>query len=123
MKVGKLNVWSICGLFDIVIGPNFCGMILCWLFVYALFGGVMLHNTIYLEWNRPTQIVLWSLLSINTFLFLKICFGPAGIPPVILQTLRAKDDRKVQTDAKVVDDPEANKERLLPTRKLNRICG
>ena len=116
MKVGRLNVWSVCGLFDIVTGPNCCGMMCCWVFIYLLFGGIMLYNTIFEEWGTATQIILWIMLSINTICFLMLCLGRTGIPPIILKKLRARE----KTDDGIVDS-EANKESLLP-KTLNRIC-
>ena len=123
MKVGKLNVFSVCGLFNIVTGPNFFGMLCCWAIVYILFGGVMFYNTIFVAWDKPVQIILWALLSINTLCFLILCIGPTGIPPQILEAARG-GARVNTTTVDRTEDQEANKESLLPRKVvIERICA
>ena len=122
MKVGKLNVWSVCGLFNIVTGPNFLGMLCCWVIVYIFFGGVMFYNTIFVVWDRPVQIILWGLLAVNTLCFLILCIGPTGIPPQILEAVRG-GARANTTTVDQTEDQEAHKESLLPRKVvIDRIC-
>ena len=83
MKVGKLNVFSFCGLFNIVMGPNPCSCLASTLCIYGLMGGILIGLTFAMT-DGIIKIIFSILVSVNTLLFIALCFSSPGIPLQII---------------------------------------
>ena len=114
MKVGNLDFVSCCGMFHVVMGPNPCSCMGAAICMYGCCGGMLIGIAAAMD-SGIIQTIIWTLISLNTLVFLWLCLSSPGIPPQIMQA--AKGHGQVRAAEPIEGDD------LLPTStEVNRIC-
>ena len=85
MKVGNLSIFSFCGCFEIVIGPNPCCGPIAGVFILTLFTYVFFTMSTVLPSDTLTYIS-YTLIGINALLFIMLSFSSPGLPSQIHST-------------------------------------
>ena len=87
VKVGNLTFVSICGLFDLVIGPNPCMGVAASLCMYSICGGVLFGLTFTIN-DQVGETIAWVLIAISTLTYLALCLSSPGIPTQIVMSAK-----------------------------------
>ena len=87
VKVGKLTYRDL-GCCYFVTGPNFLGMLFCWFMIYFFFGGIMIVNAFMQDWKPAVEVIIWTMISVSTLTFIKLCTSDPGIPPQIMEACK-----------------------------------
>ena len=89
VKVGNLTFVPICGLFNLVIGPNPCMCLAASLCMYGLCGGMLLGLTFSMD-SGVGKTIIWIMIGLNSLLFMCLCLSSPGIPSQIVSSAKGQ---------------------------------